>query len=224
MANKNFLLLSLEDEQAKTVATVVSNDSCRKILDYLAVHENATESTLASVLQLPISTVHYNLQLLLKADLVKAEEFHYSEKGKEVLHYQLANKYIIITPQKTRGLKTRLRGILPAGLITLAIGGIAQLFLQFQRPTSMLSRAPSAANDAVGEVAENTLFDMAFEEALLPAEDVAYEVDHVVGPVKEPFFSTLSSSPVFWFMVGALVALLVYALWSWYRNRDIKSF
>ncbi|MBI2549531.1 helix-turn-helix transcriptional regulator [Candidatus Woesearchaeota archaeon] len=218
MASKNFLLLSLEDEQAKKVATVVSNDSCRKILDYLAVHENATESALAAALQVPISTVHYNLQLLLKADLAKAEEFHYSEKGKEVLHYQLANKYIIITPQKTKGLKSKLRSILPAGLITLAIGGIAQLFLQIQQRSALST--PNAMDGAVQQMAKASMdLEMApaSDEALMAVDDAIRE------PVTESFFSTLSSSPVFWFIVGALVALLVYVLWSWYRNRETKE-
>tara|TARA_Y100000310_G_scaffold296626_1_gene329014 strand:+ start:4454 stop:4765 length:312 start_codon:yes stop_codon:yes gene_type:complete len=99
MANKNFLLLSLEDSKAKKVANIVSNDSCRKILDYLSEHETSTESELAEKLEIPISTVHYNLQQLMESDLITAEEFHYSKKGKEVSHYKLANKYII-KPQR----------------------------------------------------------------------------------------------------------------------------
>ena len=43
MAKKNFLLLSLDDDEAKKVANAVSNVSCRRILDYLA-EKNATVS------------------------------------------------------------------------------------------------------------------------------------------------------------------------------------
>src|SRR3989338_6351413 len=111
MASKNFLLLSMEDTQIKKVSNVISNDSCRKILDYLAKKE-ATESELAEKLQLPIYTVHYNLQQLMETGLISTEEFHYSEKGKEVLHYKLANRYIIISPKGTYGLKEKLKGIL----------------------------------------------------------------------------------------------------------------
>ena len=60
---------------------------------------------LAKAMNLPLSTVHYNLQLLLKAGLVSADNYHYSEKGKEVLHYKLSNKYVIIAPKKTDKLK-----------------------------------------------------------------------------------------------------------------------
>src|SRR3989344_6458595 len=130
MANKNFLLLSLEDSKTKKIANVVSNHSCRKILDYLSQRE-ATESELAEKLQMPISTVHYNLQQLMETGLINTEEFHYSKKGKEVLHYKLANKYIIISPKSTYGLKEKLKGILPVALIAAGMAGIIQIFSNY---------------------------------------------------------------------------------------------
>ena len=130
MTNKNFLLLSLEDSKTKKIANVVSNESCRKILDYLAKKE-ATESELSGKLQIPISTVHYNLQQLMETKLISTEEFHYSEKGKEVLHYKLANRYIIISPKSTYGLKERLKGILPVALIATATAGIIQIYKKY---------------------------------------------------------------------------------------------
>ena len=125
MAKKNFLLLSLEDTKIKKVSNVISNDSCRKILDYLA-NKEATESELAEKLQLPISTVHYNLQQLMETGLISAEEFHYSKKGKEISHYKLANKYIIIAPKSTFGIKEKLKSILPVALIAAGAAGTIQ--------------------------------------------------------------------------------------------------
>src|SRR3989338_10912894 len=101
MAKQSFLLVSLKEDKAKELAQVISNESCRKILDYLAEKEDATESEISKDLQFPISTVHYNLQHLMKAGIINVDEFHYSEKGKEVNHYKLANKYIIIAPKTT---------------------------------------------------------------------------------------------------------------------------
>src|SRR3989339_2121023 len=126
MPSKNFLLLSLEDAEAKKVANIVSNDSCRKILDYLS-NKEATESELAEKLQIPISTVHYNLQQLMETGLINAEEFHYSAKGKEVNHYRLANKYIIIAPKNASSIKEKLKSILPAVLIVSGAALIIQL-------------------------------------------------------------------------------------------------
>mgnify|MGYP001585332215 FL=1 len=65
MTNKNFLLLSLEDTKIKKVSNVISNDSCRKILDYLS-NKEATETEIAQNLGIPISTVHYNLHQLME--------------------------------------------------------------------------------------------------------------------------------------------------------------
>lgn len=124
---EKFLLVSLSESKAKKLAQVVSNETCRKILDYLAEKE-ATESQLANELAIPISTVHYNLQQLEEAGLVTAEEFHYSEKGREVDHYKLANKYIIIAPKSTYGIKEKLKSILPVALIVAAGAGLIQLF------------------------------------------------------------------------------------------------
>ena len=89
MAKENFLLVSLKESEAKKLAQVISNDTSRKILDFLAGIKDATETDIAKNLDTPLSTVHYNIQALLKAKLVQADEFHYSEKGKEVNHYSL---------------------------------------------------------------------------------------------------------------------------------------
>src|SRR3989338_4899485 len=132
MPKKNFILLSMGDSKIKKISNVISNDSCRKILDYLA-NKEATESELASKLSIPISTVHYNLQQLTEAGLVSADEYHYSQKGKEVNHYRLANKYIIIAPRKTHGIMEKLRGILPVVLIVSGAALAIQLVNRYLR-------------------------------------------------------------------------------------------
>lgn len=121
MPKQSFLLVSLQEDKAKKLAQAVSNESCRKILDFLTEKE-ATESELAKKLNLPMPTVHYNLKQLVDARLVSADEFHYSKKGREVSHYRLANKYIIIAPKSTFGIKEKLKSILPAALIVAAAG------------------------------------------------------------------------------------------------------
>src|SRR3989344_2979504 len=126
MAKEKFVLVSLQEDKAKKLAQVISNESCRKILDYLSEKE-ATESELSEKLGIPISTVHYNLAHLMDGGLVVADEFHYSPKGKEVNHYKLANKYIIIAPKAVPGIKERLKSILPASVITIVGAGVVHL-------------------------------------------------------------------------------------------------
>lgn len=129
MAEESFLMVSLKQSKAKKLAQVISNDTSRKILDYLAKKE-ATESELAKELSVPISTVHYNMKHLLKANLVQVDEFHYSSKGKEVNHYKLSNKIIIMAPQESalENLREQLKSFLPALLIVAAIGALLQIF------------------------------------------------------------------------------------------------
>ena len=107
MTKKSFLLVSLKEDKAKKLAEVISNKTCRKILDYLADKKDATESAIAKDLNIPISTVHYNMKALMTARLVKSDEYHYSEKGKEVSHYRLANQYVIIAPEGEKHARTK---------------------------------------------------------------------------------------------------------------------
>jgi|SRR3989338_8145137 len=201
MQSKNFLLLSMEDTQIKKVSNVISNDSCRKILDYLAKKE-ATESELADKLRIPISTVHYNLQQLMETGLIAADEFHYSEKGKEVKHFRLANKYIIIAPKHTFGIKEKLRSILPVALIAAGAAGIIQLVNDHFSRTALATQEVSVAKSAVVERAAEAA-PAAFMEATTQAGKAA---------------SLLPQNLALWFLVGALFALLAYFVISLIRK------
>ena len=181
MAKKNFLLLSLDDSQAKKVANIMGNDSCRKILDYLADRE-ATESELSKNLSIPISTVHYNLQQLMDAKLIDSEEFHYSPKGREVSHYRLANKYIIITPKKVTGIKQKLMGILPAVLLAAGVAGIIQLVSRYAQEPVMETMA---------------------------AKSMAYDSFAMAAPAVQ---TSIWQSTALWFLIGALFGLAAYSI------------
>ncbi|PIN68928.1 hypothetical protein COV93_07345 [Candidatus Woesearchaeota archaeon CG11_big_fil_rev_8_21_14_0_20_43_8] len=139
MAEESFILVSLKDKKSKMLAQVISSDTARKILEYLSAGE-ASESKIAKDLSLPISTVHYNLKHLLDAKLVLVEEFHYSKKGREVDHYKLANKFVIIAPQEStmETIKDKLKDILPVALICAAGAGLIQILSRYiARPLAM---------------------------------------------------------------------------------------
>jgi len=196
MAKKNLILLSLEDSKINKIANVISNASCKKILDYLADRE-ATESELAEKLSIPISTVHYNLQQLMEAGLIIADEFHYSKKGKEVNHYKLANKYIIIAPKKTKtsGLKQKLKNILPVALITAGAAGMIQLTTQFfQKPAVMMARGGGVMEAA--PLAEGAVMKAA--EAPAAAAEMAVQA--------APLWQNIA----LWFLIGAIFTILIF--------------
>lgn len=175
MAKDPFLLVSLEENESKALAQVMSNDTARKILDLLSKDESATETDIAKKLNVPLSTVHYNLQALVKANLVKSEEFHYSEKGKEVNHYSLANKLIIIAPKNTRteSFKDKLKSILPVGLIVLAVGIVIELITRLRIGASkLMAAAPDVAPLAADYAARGAeIAEKAVEQAVVPAAE-----------------------------------------------------
>jgi DNA-binding transcriptional ArsR family regulator len=161
MAKEKFILVDLKDDDSKKLAQVISNESSRKILDYLA-DGDATESDIAEELGIPISTVHYNLQALLKAKMVETEEFHYSKKGKEMLHYSLANQCVIIAPKKTEELRKRLRNILSIGVIAF----LGSAVLYFKELFHMYASGTfGAAMESVASGGARTVGEGAIEKA-----------------------------------------------------------
>ncbi len=154
MAKKEkFVLVSLKEDKAKELAQVISNDTCRKILEYLS-EKDASESEIAKNLDLPISTVHYNIQLLVKSGLVKAEEFVYSEKGKEVNLYSLSKKLIIIAPEKSNDLKNSIKNLLPVAIAGFLISSLMYLFKDrlfgaMETESMLKSTVPAAAESMV---------------------------------------------------------------------------
>lgn len=204
MAKQSFLLVSLKEEKAKELANVISNESCRKILDYLAEKEDATETELAKELSIPISTVHYNLQHLMKAGIITVDEFHYSEKGKEVNHYKLANKYIIIAPKTTYGIKEKLKSILPVSLLALIGAGFIQAYTKYFKSSHVMkAAAPAAIEEAMKEAtptAEPILQKAAEEGARATIEKAPKIVEEVAITV--PNYAL-------WFLLGCVFVIVL---------------
>ena len=216
MAKEKFILVSLKDDESKKLAQIVTNDTSRKILDFLAEKES-TESEMAEKLNIPISTIHYNLQALVNAKLVESDEYHYSQKGKEVLHYKLANKYIIIAPKTTYGIKERLKSILPVGLIAV----FASLLIQFiySLHGSLANMFPASAPELAkaGGVVE----EEAIREAPKMLQATADNAVNMVG-VQHSFWQTFIQTPALWFLFGCIFTLLLVIIgeYIYYRRTN----
>ncbi|MBI2102658.1 helix-turn-helix transcriptional regulator [Candidatus Woesearchaeota archaeon] len=182
MAKNNFLLVDLNESKTKKLAETITSDTSRMILNYLTEKEGV-ESIIAKDLNLPLPTVHYHLQKLQEAGLVTVEEFHYSQKGREVNHYKLANKYIIIAPKKVTGLRQKLRGILPVGLI---IAGVSAIWGFVNRTSAVATKS------------------MAAEQLAMPM------LEQNIVMVQPPVYADQYS--VLWFLAGGLFTLLIYVL------------
>lgn len=167
--------------EAKELGQVISNPTGRKVLGLLAA-QHATESEIAQQLGLPLSTVHYNVQQLVKAKLVKADEFHYSARGKEVLHYQLAKRLVVLSPESlslTKELLKAIPTVLGVGLFALGVQLFTRSTTEFS--AQKIAAAPFAKDTALAAAAP------------LPA---------VVS----------SPPVALWFFVGGVCAILLYLL------------
>ena len=139
---------------------------------------------------LPLSTVHYNLQQLSQAKLVTVEEFHYSKKGREINHYTLANKYIIIAPQDEHAsVLDKLKNFLPTILIT-AVAAIILLFTKLRL---------SASVKAVETTLADTSAPMVF--------DAAQRAGSITDTTSYSSLLTIDS-----FLIGALFVIIVSVL------------
>ena len=218
MTKKSFLLVSLKENKAKELAQAIANESCRKILDYLADKEDATETELSEKLKIPISTVHYNLKQLLAGSLVVVDEFHYSEKGKEVNHYKLANKYIIIAPKTTYGIKEKLKSILPVSLLALVGAGFIQLYTKYFRISSFgVMKSAPAVMEALNEVPTRTA-DVIMEKA----ESVG--VQAVMEKAPEVVMETAQAVPNYalWFLFGCLFVIVLVVIFEMIKAKREK--
>ncbi len=129
---KKFIFTSLEDEESREVAEILSNKTARRILDYLAEH-NATETDIARELNLPASTVNYNIKNLLKHSLIEAKDFYWSPKGNKVNVYTSARRMIVIAPRFARGIET-LKSIIPVILLSaLFLAFLIGIMYNYQR-------------------------------------------------------------------------------------------
>ncbi len=216
MAKSKLLLVDLNDKKTKGLAETITNDTSRKILNYLADKEFATEVQISKDTSTAISTVHYHMKKLMEASLVSVEEYHYSKKGREVNHYKLANQYIIIAPKKVSGLKQKLKSVLPVVGIMAGISMVA----------GFVHKIYSGASSAIIETSSAGA-DMMMEEAMIEStrskvqeETVAFMAD--VAVENSPgWLSTLFQSYdfVIYFFLGGLVALGLYLLYSWWKER-----
>ncbi len=232
MPKQSFLLVSLKEDKAKQLANVISNDSCRKILDYLGEKEDATETQMAKDLNLPISTIHYNLQHLLKTGIIDVDEFHYSEKGKEVNHYKLANKYIIIAPKTTYGIKEKLKSILPVSLLALIGAGFIQMYNTYFTPSAkILNAAPSpmvGVAEKGGRTLGESMMESAVEEAHLiePMMDTAADqgARAVMEKAPEVIVNVTQSEAnlALWFLFGSLFVITLLIIFELIKSKKRK--
>lgn len=199
MAKGTFILVSLEDSKSRELASAIQSNSAKKILDYLGSKEEASATEISKELSIPLATVEYNLNLLLRAGLLESIEFKWSEKGKKVDIYKVAKKLIIIAPKGTENLVSKLSGLLPAVFVTV-IGSIA-IYLKS-------SNAAEVSTELLAKSADSGMMESAPSLAMRAA-DIAPVVTNV-------------NNPLAYFILGAslaILSILFYLCYGYWRSR-----
>ena len=135
---EKFILVKLNEQKSKDIATVMSNKTARKILELLTDKEKVSPSEISKKLNIPINTIMHALKLLEKESFIIRADHAWSEKGKKVFLYSLAKKMILIIP-KDYDWKESLKKILPIALFGAAISLAIRIYSSQQTTESVES-------------------------------------------------------------------------------------
>lgn len=168
MAEK-YLLVSMDDDKSKKLGEVISNPTCKKIINLLSERE-MSEADIANSLGLPMNTTEYNLKNLLDSGLIeKSKNFFWSPKGRKIATYKIANKLIVISPKRTN-VYSKLKGIIPLVLASAAFTIFTFWYQNMQSSAALktslsesagglLSAAPAAitSSPATAQIAQSPI-------------------------------------------------------------------
>jgi len=181
---KLFIILPF-DESSKKIIEALNNDTARKILEVLS-EEALSTSQIAEKLNLPLTTVQYNVKKLLEAKLIKVKFKRFSEKRREVEYYEPSKKLIVILPERMevkRAIEVLKKALYVACVLMLA-GGVGMLIQGFLGEVSLPTKAARTPEIALGTTA-----------------------------VKEFIINQLLSNPWLWMLGGAVITLLFTYAW-----------
>jgi DNA-binding transcriptional ArsR family regulator len=97
--DEKVLILPL-GEESKKITRTLSNDSARQVLELLA-DEPMSASDIAEKLDIPLTTVKYNLDALIESGLIMIKQTRWSVKGRKIKIYAPIRKLIVVVPDKT---------------------------------------------------------------------------------------------------------------------------
>lgn len=96
--SEKVLILPL-NEDSKKITQTLSNDTSLKILELLA-QKPLSATAIADEMEIPLTTVKYNLDALIESDLIKVKQTTWSRKGREIKIYEPVQKLIVVVPGK----------------------------------------------------------------------------------------------------------------------------
>jgi DNA-binding transcriptional ArsR family regulator len=120
--------IGVHDERAKELAQILTSDKALAIL-HLIEDQALSISEIARELDIPISTVSYHMERMLRVGLVEVAGRKYGKRLQEVKLYRASNKPILLLPRKSAAnvKKTLFPGFEGLHIISLALAGLVSV-------------------------------------------------------------------------------------------------
>ncbi|ASJ12769.1 ArsR/SmtB family transcription factor [Thermococcus thioreducens] len=117
--------IDIHDERAKELAQILINEKAIAIL-HLLEDRALSMSEISRELELPISTVSYHVDKMLKVGLIEVAGKKYGKRLQEVKLYRASNRPILLVPRKSvaKVKKKAILGFERLHVISLSIAGL----------------------------------------------------------------------------------------------------
>ncbi|WP_340819717.1 helix-turn-helix domain-containing protein [Methanolobus sp. WCC4] len=145
--NSDKVLIVPLSEDSKRITQVLSNEKAMKMLDILA-DRPMSASDVAEQLELPLTTVKYNLDGLVEADLIKVKETKWSKKGRQIKIYEPVQKFIVVAPGSTKDDRSSIISMLKKYLGLVAGAVFAATGLEALTRSFSMGAAPAMSQEA----------------------------------------------------------------------------
>jgi DNA-binding transcriptional ArsR family regulator len=132
--------ININDERAKELAQILTNEKAISIL-HLIEDRALSLSEIARELNLPISTVSYHIEKMIRVGLVEVAGKKYGKRLQEVKLYRASNRPILLVPRKTMPkIKKKTLSFERLHVISLGIAGLVSLVV-YSTSSSVLRKA-----------------------------------------------------------------------------------
>ncbi len=194
---ENVVVIQPGDERARKIARAMASQTANAVIQTFGGGP-MTSSEVARVMGIPITTASYHIENLLDAGLLEIMDRRWSEKGREVKVYGLANQVLIIAPPKSDLESVLKKYAMYFGIVALASLGLWGILpVLFPVTLDSVPPEPRLAGGAGEEIS-------AFRVPVEGAAGAPPVHDLVMG-----------------FFIGAcavLLALMAYEIYYWWRT------
>ena len=150
----NYEKLDVTDERVRELAQVLANERAMAILKLLREHELSI-SEISKKLEMPISTVSYHIDKLLRVGLVEVSGRKYGKRLQEVKLYRASSRPILLLPRPA-GEKSSALDRLKVITLSVATGLSVIVYLISERYFGAQKSRPPAQSESVKMLSTET--------------------------------------------------------------------